>query len=289
MAILTIDLNYAHRRASMVLDLDPTLDSTVLGFLTHRVMYEPDVAHVMLRAVQDGDVAVDIGANVGYFTVLLATLAGPRGRVVSFEPGADNLARLQRNITVSGSENITIVTQPASDVAGPTRFYLNSDSSGGHALWDPGRFPGNAKSAAQPLVVDVVATTLDEALARLGLPPPKLIKIDTEGAEHRVLKGAAGLLRERRVPYIIAELHDFGLDQLGSSQQDLRRFMAQFGYATFALYYDGSLPKLIPDDTLLESQNIVNLLFSTVEDVGRLWQIERFDPLVTRRAAQRTA
>ncbi|HEY1936093.1 MAG TPA: FkbM family methyltransferase [Acetobacteraceae bacterium] len=289
MAVLTINMEFAHRQASMVLDLDPTLDRTVLGFLTHRVMYEPDVAHVMLRAVQDGDVAVDVGANVGYFTVLLATLAGPHGRVVSFEPGADNLARLERNIAVSGKENITVVTQPASDVAGPTRFYLNADASGGHALWDPGRFPGNAKSAAQVRAVDVVATTLDDEVARLGLPPPKLIKIDTEGAEHRVLKGATGLLRERRVRYIIAELHDFGLDQLGSSQQDLRGFMAQFGYATFGLYYDGSLPKLIPPDTVLEPRQIVNLLFSTVEDVGRLWQVERFDPLVARQAAQRTA
>lgn len=286
MATVNINVNFDYRQMSMVQDLDPALDSTIVGFLRGGLIYEPDVAHVMLRALHDGDVAVDVGANVGFFTVMLATLVGAQGRVVSFEPGPDNLPRLQRNIAASGVENVTIVPQPASDSAGPTLFYLNSDISGGHALWDPGQFPGNTKSLAQQRIVDVTATTLDAELARLNLPAPRLIKIDTEGADHRVLIGATGLLRDHSVPYIVAELHDFGLEQLGSSQQALRRFMAGFGYATFALYYDGSPPKLIPPETRLQSRHFLNLLFSTVEDVGRLWQVERFDSLTTRPATR---
>jgi len=286
MTAITLTANFEYRQLRMVQDLEPSEDGTIFGFLDNGMMYEPDVAHVMMRALHDGDVALDVGANIGFFTVMMAALTGPQGRVVAFEPGPDNLVRLRRNIVVSGVRNVTIVEQPASDVAGPAQFYLNSDAGGGHALWDPGRFPGNAKSRADVRVARVAATTLDAVVADLDLPMPRLIKIDTEGAEHRVLTGAAGLLRECRVPYIIAELHEFGLAELGSSQRDLRRFMAEQGYATFGLYFDGAMPKLIPPETSLRPPHIINLLFSTVEDVARLWQMEQFDPRATVPAAR---
>lgn len=286
MAVLTIEVDYEYRKLSMMLDLDRALDQAVFGAAEHGLLYEADVGHVMLRALRGGDVAVDVGANMGFFTVLMATAVAPNGRVVAFEPGADNLERLQRNIAASGMANIEVIRRPVSDRAGPTQFYLNSDSSGGHALWNPGVFPGNNRSQNQQRVVELAATTLDHALSRVGLPAPRLIKIDTEGAEHRVLAGATELLRQHVVPYIIAELHEFGLHQLGSSQRDLRRFMQDFGYTTFALAYDGSLPKLIPPETALQATQIINLLFSTVEDVGRLWPSEDFHPLITRKAGR---
>jgi len=281
MTAITLTANFGYRRLDMVQDLDPKEDGAIFGFLDNGMLYEPDVAHVMMRALHDGDVALDVGANIGFFTVMMALLTGPCGRVAAFEPGADNLVRLRRNIATSGVQNVTIVEQPASDTEGPVLFYLNSDVSGGHALWNPGKFPGNAKSEADLRVGRVLATTLDAAALALGLPAPKLIKIDTEGAEHRVLMGAAGLLSGRRVPYVIAELHEFGLVELGSSQRDMRRFMEAQGYATFGLYFDGAMPKLIPPDTELQPPHIINLLFSTVEDVARLWQVERFDPRAT--------
>ena len=281
MTAITLTMKFDHRQLQMVQDLDPSEDVAIFSFLNRGLLYEPDVAHVMMRALHDGDVAFDVGANIGFFTVMMASLTGPQGRVVAFEPGPDNLLRLRRNVATSGAANVAIIEQPASDVAAPASFYLNSDSGGGHALWDPGSFPGNAKSHAETRVVSTTTTTLDAAVAAMGLPPPRLIKIDVEGAEHQVLTGAIGLLRDHRVPYIIAELHDFGLRQLGSSQHELRRFMAEFGYATFCLYFDGAMPKLIPPETELRPPHIINLLFSTVDDVGRLWQVERFDPLAT--------
>ncbi len=105
-----------------------------------------------------------------------------------------------------------------------------------------------------------------------------MVKIDTEGAEHLVLRGAEALLTERETPYIIAELHGFGLERMGSSQAGLRAFMAAHGYETFLLYWDGSLPKLVPARTRIEGAGFLNLLFSTPEHVAALWRVERFDP-----------
>ncbi|HUB50202.1 MAG TPA: FkbM family methyltransferase [Acetobacteraceae bacterium] len=281
MTAITLTANFEYRQLQMVQDLEPSEDATIFGFLNNGMLYEPDVAHLMARVLHDGDVALDVGANIGFFTVMMAALTGPTGRVVAFEPGPDNLVRLRRNIATSGVQNVAIIEQPASDTDGPARFYLNSDVSGGHALWDPGRFPGNTKSQAELRMADVSATTLDSVVAAMDLPAPRLVKIDTEGAEHRVLMGAADLLRDHRVPYIVAELHEFGLAELGSSQRDLRRFMAGFGYDTFCLYFNGAMPKLIPPETDLKPPHFINLLFSTVADVARLWQVERFDPRAT--------
>lgn len=282
MAICTVNVDFDYRKLSMIQNLDRALDKTIFEPIDRGVMYEADVAHVMMRALRAGDIAVDVGANIGFFSVLMGAAVAPGGRVIAFEPEAANLDRLRANIAASKLANIEIICQPASDCAGQARLYLNSDSSGGHALWDPGAFPKNARSQAQRRVVEMTATTLDRELLRLGVSAPRLIKIDTEGAERRVLAGTVELLRAHVVPYIVAELHEFGLLQLGSSQEDLRRFMEGFGYSTFALFYDGSLPKLIPPQTRLESPNFLNLLFSTIEDVGQLWHSERFQAMVTR-------
>ena len=115
------------------------------------------------------------------------------------------------------------------------------------------------------------ATTVDDEFERLRLPTPKLIKIDTEGAEELVLRGCSRLLSDRKVCFVIAELHEFGLAKMGGSQKTLRDLMEGLGYSTFGLYYDGSMPKLIPPNTKITMPCIINLLFSTQEAVARHW------------------
>jgi FkbM family methyltransferase len=281
-SVATINIQLKDRGFAMLIELDPQVpsDKPIIGFLQAGRLYEPDIAEVMMRAIVPGDVMLDIGANAGFFTLLMGLLTGRNGRVVSFEPASDNLVRLRHNIGLNGLASVTIVDRPAAHVAETIDFHLNSDNSGGHSIWDPGRFPGNERSRASPRVVRMLATTVDAELARLGLPPPKLIKIDTEGAEHSVLQGARGLLADHKVPYVITELHDFGLEAMGTSQQGLRDYMQSFGYDTFALYQDGVLPKLIPPGTRITSRYFMNLLFSTPADVAKLWPHEEFDAVL---------
>jgi FkbM family methyltransferase len=267
----------------MRFDLDPRryTEGVILQFLEGGRLYEPEIAEVFNRAIQPGDTVFDVGANVGIFSILAARLVGPAGCVVGFEPGPDNLERLAANIALNDLTNITVVTQPVSDRIGPVTFHLNSDNDGGHSLWDPGNHPLHPKSRANFRPIVMTTTTIDTEVARLSLAPPRLIKIDTEGAEQLVLAGAIELLREYEIPYIIAELNEIALKQLGSSQADLRGFMAELGYDTFLLYQDGSLPKLVPRGTRIESHWIINLLFSTADDVAALWRLEKHDPRTT--------
>lgn len=274
MPIATLEFTTKGRALRMELDLDPARanESSILKFLERGRHYEPDVSLAMCQIAEPGDVMVDVGANAGFFTVLLGMLAGQAGRVVSFEPGANNLSRLKNNIALNKLANVTLIEQPASNLPGNITFFINSDDSGGHAMWDVGTFPGNVKSAAAPQSVTMRATTLDAEFERLGLPLPKIMKIDVEGAEVQVLLGAAKMLAGAKVPYVIAEYHPFGLAKMGASPEALRGFMEGLGYSTFGIYYDGAMPSLIPPGVELTVPSIVNLLFSTPAAVARAWK-----------------
>ncbi len=269
-----------NRPRLMILDLDPSYpnEETILKWVGIGEYYEPEVSRAMIQIVEEGDVVVDIGANAGFFTVLLGTLTGPGGRVMSFEPSAANIRRLKNNIALNELANVNLVEQPASHTSEEIEFYINSDDSGGNALWDVGTYPTNLKSAAHPIMLTMKATTIDDEFERLSLPTPKLIKVDTEGAEEHVLRGCSRLLSDRKVRFVIAELHEFGLAKMGGSQKTLHDLMEGLGYSTFGLYYDGSMPKLIPQGTQITMPCIINLLFSTQEAVARHWPTTFFHP-----------
>jgi FkbM family methyltransferase len=264
----------------MKLDLDPDRpnEKTILSFLEIGKSFEPDVAHLFVKVLGAGDVVLDVGANVGFLTLLAALLVGPTGHVVAYEPDPENLARLRANLDLNDLRNVTVVEKAVTNRVAEVEFYINSDNSGGNALWDPAQYPGNLKSLANPKRVTVPGTTLDAEWARLGLPAPRLVKIDTEGAEQRVLEGMRDLLARHQPRFVVAELHGFGLVKMGASQEGLRGIIESLGYSTFALIRSGSLPRFFPAATRIESQYAINLLFSKPEWVGEYWPAAGFDP-----------
>lgn len=213
-----------------------------------------------------------------------------RGRVIAIEPGENNLPAL-RAATKDMDGVVEIVPKAAWSVTTELPFYENLDNGDGNAAWNPADWPGphNPKTKAQnPSAKMVAAIALDDLLLPT-LNYARLIKIDTEGAEQHVLEGAQGMLHNASpgwrggVPYIVAELHEFGLQKLGHSQETLRAYMRAHGYSLFMLYADGTIPLLIPDGTKIETGLIFNLLFSTPEAVAEAW------PTISIQATAQTA
>jgi FkbM family methyltransferase len=270
----------AAQSLQMKMDLDPNRpnESTILGYLQTGISFESDVANLLVRTLGAGDVAVDIGANIGFLTVLAAMLVGPSGHVVAFEPDPENLARLRANLAHNECQNVTVIEKAVTNQVGDIEFFINSDDSGGNALWDPAQYPGNVKCVANPIRLTVPGTTLDAEWERLRLPAPKVIKIDTEGAEQRVLEGMRDLLSRQKPRFVVAELHMFGLAKMGCSQESLRGFMGGLGYSTFGLTFAGALPRFIPAATRIEAPFTCNLLFSKPEWVGEYWPTAVIDP-----------
>jgi FkbM family methyltransferase len=279
MALYACGIKHRAGELEMKLELDEGRinEKAILDFLRKGSPYEPHIASLLLRVLGEGDVAVDVGANIGFFTVLASKLVGPTGHVVAFEPGADNLARLRANLAFNNCTNVTIVEKAVMNQVGEVEFFINSGNAGGNALWDIGDWPGYIAENGTPVRVVVPATTLDAEWERLQLPAPKVIKIDTEGADQRVLEGASNLLARQRPRFVIVELHEFGLDKLGCSQETLRGFAESLDYSTFALTYAGALPRLIPSATQIQHPHVIDLLFSKPEWVGEYWPTVRVD------------
>lgn len=259
-----------NRQISFHMDLDPTFpaDRWIIDADMHRVPYEADITSILFRTIKEGDTVVDVGANVGYFTCMMAVLVGPTGKVYSFEPGLNNLPNLDKNIELNGFKQVKIVEKPAWSSRTTKQFYHSLDDSGGNALWDPGLWWENKKSQKGKDARLVETTTLDNEVQE----SVALIKIDTEGAEQSVLEGARYVLD--RLPFcntVIAEISNFALEQMGSSENLLRAMMEKKGYNTFLPYATGDLPKLVPPGTRINFPHNVNVLFSTIEDVATMW------------------
>ncbi len=221
---------------------------------------EPEVVHLMLRVLKPGDIVVDGGANIGFFTMLMAKLIGETGRVYAFEPAEQNIHKLAVNANVNKFEHITIVSNPLWSKVEPVTLYMAENSG----------FTSLAKSPVTIGQAEKQAITLD---AYFDKPSNvKLLKLDIEGSELHALTGSLGY---GRATYMVCELNDEALQLFGHSAKKLRGYMRGVGYEMFLLYPDGRFPTLIPPDVEIKTnkQNL-NVLFSTMENVVKAWPSE---------------
>lgn len=159
-----------------------------------RGVMELPVQEAFRRHVGPGSVVWDVGANVGYFSILAARLGA---QVHAFEPVPENVGMIRGNVAANGMEQSVQVHPVAAGASdGPAEFLVVEDPSWSH-LADRGRHPRTRES----LQVEVVR------LDGLGLPAPDLVKIDVEGSEVAVLEGALRTLQEDR-PVVVIELHE---------------------------------------------------------------------------------
>lgn len=154
-----------------------------------------------LRALLKGGVTFyDVGANVGFFTVMAARLLGRNGRIFCFEPLATNCRQIQHNAALNGFENISIKPVALGKIDGEATFWTSAEPTWGK-LASTGTLPD--KMAGE---IKVPVRRLDTIVADEKLPSPDVIKIDVEGAEVDVLLGATAILQRNR-PALLIELH----------------------------------------------------------------------------------
>lgn len=181
------------------------------------------------RELRPGDVMMDVGANVGDFTALAAEVVGPSGRVYAFEPGPDNLAALRARFGTTGT--VQIVDAAVSDSTGEATFFLDRRDGRRHSL---ARENVGKRGAA----IAVRQVALDDYLETV--PRVDVIKIDAQGAEPRIIRGARRLLAHFR-PRILLELWPFGLGSLGSDSTTLLAELRAQDYDVYRVSAKGQL------------------------------------------------
>lgn len=164
--------------------------------------YEPELQDATTRWVQPGAVIYDVGANIGYVSLLLARRAGEQGRVFAFEALPDNLERLRANLQISGmAERVQVVAAAVIDAQRPVRFWVGPSGAMGKADGSAGR-----QDVTYSQAIDVQGISLDHFVYQQGNPPPQVIKMDIEGGEVLALPGMQRLLAEAH-PLLLVELH----------------------------------------------------------------------------------
>jgi FkbM family methyltransferase len=169
----------------------------IVGAATHGCWtgtYEAENLACFAAAIKPGDCVYDVGANVGVYTLTASLAVGPTGHVYAFEPLERNLRYLRRHVALNRLQNCHILGVAVSDVDGPLRF---SAASWEHTM---GRLSTDGE-------LEVTAVTLDGCTCgKEALPLPNVLKIDVEGAEVHVLRGANRVLGVSH-PILFIETH----------------------------------------------------------------------------------
>lgn len=194
-----------------------------------RGRYEPTL-DVLKKLVEPGDIVLDVGANFGIYSLVLAQQTGPSGRVYSFEPGGEALAHLRRNVSLNPELNVEVVPAALSDHEGTaTLAHLSGPPT--YSLVE-GR-PGER--------VDLL--TLDAWSATLPPSAPSIVKADVEGHEPAVFAGGLSTL-ERAKPLLMFEVSFNALRRSGYEHDSSWRVLSELGYEFFRLNADEKLERL---------------------------------------------
>ena len=167
----------------------------IVGASTHGCWlgsYEYQKQSIFKKTVKSGYVVYDIGAHVGFYTLLSSVLVGTQGKVIAFEPVQRNLEYLKKHVEINSCNNVEILPYAVSDNMGIKRFSFSINPSMGH-LCEDGE-------------IEVQVVTVDEIFRFRNIPCPNIVKIDVEGAEYGVLRGAEHTIRQHR-PVLFLSTH----------------------------------------------------------------------------------
>jgi FkbM family methyltransferase len=217
---------------------NPAADSNLLHLLTLRFA-RPALAPVLDAALAPAGVFADVGANLGLYTLWGARLDGTRGCVHAFEPVPEVRRCLERNVALNGFRQVRVVAAGLSAETGRLTLYRMLGSSGVTSRY--------LEQRGEPVKADV--TTLDAEFAD-ATAGPDLAKINVEGMELEVLRGARRLLTGHKPPLVVFESSDFHFRSAGTSYREVQEFLAASGgYEVFALRPHGLREEPRPAET----------------------------------------
>jgi len=218
-------------------------------------IFEPLETNLVKNEIHDGDIVIDIGANVGYYTLLMAQLVG-KLTSFSFEPEHSNFNLLKENVTINDYQHVVLEQKAVGNMTGKTQLYLCDTNTEMHRL-----YRSSTKKFNKSIEVNVI--TLDDYFKNTEhLNKINFIKIDAEGSEFDILKGMKTILNENRKLNIMLEFIPRHLINSGSDPKDLLNFLLN---QNFQLSYINQEKKIV------ESVSDPNKLLTYYDDGKNLF------------------
>jgi FkbM family methyltransferase len=211
------------------LKFDP---NTYMGmFLYYRGIYEEGIIKKLSELLKPGMVFIDVGANIGLYSVIGAYLVGDAGKVIAFEPQSGLESIFYENLRLNQLSNVALKSLALGKNSKPGKLYQVSRTNDGQAtlsVKDNERYFGNP--------VDVTVQRLSDVLVNLGIEFVHGVKIDTEGAELDVLEGFRKWLEKKPPNFIFFECIENHLKRFGGDTATLIYYLKQFNYRIYCLY-----------------------------------------------------
>ncbi len=213
--------------------------------------FEAGVTRFLAKVIRTGDICIDVGANVGYFSVLLSDAVGPHGRVIALEPEAGNFERLSEHARRNGLNQLVPLRIACGKEDGTGTLHINPLNHGGNSMLPFSAFRSRGKAITLEdatrrfgaLTEEVDVRSLDSLIGEYAVERIAFLKIDIEGFEYEALQGASRLVSEGRATYILCEMNN---DETRGEALDL---LTAAGYRPYTLSYRGE-PKALahPED-----------------------------------------
>jgi len=182
-------------------------------------MLEGYESKIVRSIVKEGMVAVDVGANIGYYTLQLAKLVGPSGKVYAFEPDDGNYSLLIKNIKANNYKNIVPIQKAVSDKTGKAKLFFCEEHRGDHRIFDSG--DGRKVIGIETVALDDFFSEKDRI---------DMIKLDIQGSEYLAFSGMEKLVRHQKDLTIISEFSPDMLAKCGVSPEEFIKKISDLGF-----------------------------------------------------------
>jgi FkbM family methyltransferase len=217
-------------RKGIWLDLD--IDDWIQQNLYFLDEYEEREKRFVEQYLKEGDVFVDLGSNIGLYSLVASRVVGAQGKVYAFEPGRESFAALSHHIELNQAKNITAEKMAVADSEGLMTLHIDEmDHNKGGASAYPAQYSQRET---------VTTTSLDAYFARKGITSVALVKMDIEGGEYLALKGMSGILKIYK-PALLLELDPEILGRTPYRQAEIEGFLQDLGYKKYYLNGQGEI------------------------------------------------
>jgi FkbM family methyltransferase len=217
---------------------------------------DPPSCRVLWKLLKQGWIVFDVGAHHGFYTLLASAKVGQKELVIAFEPSPHELQRLLRHLRLNRCSNVYVESIALADFIGIAEFYVGLGSHNAlNSLQNP------PKGIPYRRIV-VPVTTLDRYISQRMINNVDLIKIDVEGAELLVLKGAKNLLQKLPRPIIVCEFIDDWMERFGYKGKEFYEFLREHKYQCFRATNEEKLQAIMQIEEVKErltNSQIVNI------------------------------
>jgi FkbM family methyltransferase len=226
-------------------------DNETSGSIFITGLYEPNEFCLLSKVLEPGMTFVDVGANMGLYSLYAASRVSATGRVLAIEPSRREMATLKSNVELNQLMNVTIRQVAVSDQVAEVELLVAAARNSGHNTL--GAFGYNTPLDHRETIQ---SQRLDQIVQTEGLQKIHVIKMDIEGAELRALRGAVDTL-QRDHPLVLLELSDRLLQHQGASSADVLSLLAQLDYRVYGFDAASGLPGRLPTKAYYDSENII--------------------------------